>query len=203
MSASAAVSDEDAIAVQVQNEAQKLRLALDDYLERIRRLTFEEQLEYSSEDQISELIILVSQYSDAALQQALVMTVGIPKDQEGYTGRYPLHLACDTNAPVEVIQFFLQHEPTRQAVKHKDKWEDLPLHTACSRKDYTQVVQLLLEYDTTKETIWTPRYDGSLPIHTACRYVCCLSFCFSSFGTFTILAIFRIVLTLYFLSFPF
>ncbi len=160
------IADDDVI--NLQEEALKLRLALDEQLERVRSHTFQEQLDFSVEDQLSELIILVSQYSEQALEQALLMTVGSP-GQEGYTGRYPLHLACDTNAPVQVIQFFLQREPTKQAVKHKDKWEDLPLHTACSRKDYSQVVELLLEYDASKETILTPRYDGSLPIHTACR----------------------------------
>lgn len=152
------------------DEAQKLRIELDEQLLRVRSMTFQQQIQYSVDDQLSDLALLISQYSTEALEQALVMTIGATSPLDpSYTGRYPLHLACDTNAPVEVIRFFLQHEPTRQAVRHKDKWEDLPIHTACSRKDYTEVVKLLLEYDETKETIFTPRYDGSLPIHTACR----------------------------------
>ena len=112
-------------------EAQELRLALEIQLtERVRNLTFtdHQHLEGSDEEQLAEsfLTLLVSQYSDEALQKALVMEIGT-RDADGYTGRYPLHLACDTNAPVEIIQFFLQHEPTRNAVKHKDRWEDLPL----------------------------------------------------------------------------
>jgi hypothetical protein len=162
---------DEAEAAAIFAEATALRLALEDQLERVRSLNFEDQLVYSVDEQLSELILLVSEYSDEALEKALIMAIGSP-DDIGYTARYPLHLACDTNAPMEIIQFFLQHEPTRQAVQHKDKWEDLPLHTACSRKDYTLVVELLLEYDATKETVFTPRYDGSLPIHTACRYVC-------------------------------
>jgi len=166
-STSAPTNDDDDDANLVE-EAQKLRQELDDQLLRVRSLTFQEQLVSSVEEQLSDFLILISQYSNEALERALVMTIGTP-DDPSYTGRYPLHLACDTNAPVDMIRFLLKNEPTRQAVRHKDKWEDLPIHTACSRKDYTQVVELLLEYDECKETIFTPRYDGSLPIHTACR----------------------------------
>lgn len=155
-------------AAAIQHEARQLRLDLEDQLLRVRSLTFGEQMDYSVEEQMSQLLLLISQYSDQALAQALIMTLG-NRGEDNFTGRFPLHLACDTNAPVEVIRFFLQHEPTRQAVRHRDKWEDLPLHTACSRKHYMEVVQLLVEYDDTKETIYTSRYDGSLPIHTACR----------------------------------
>jgi ankyrin repeat protein len=165
---------ERADALLMEQEAMSLRLALDAQLEKVRSWSFgglhqpNPPLEYSVEEQLSELILLVSQHSDEALAKALIMTIGQPGDPD-YTGRYPLHLACDTNAPFQVIQFFLQHEPTKQALLHKDKWDDLPLHTACSRKDYANVVELLLQYDDSKQSVYTKRYDGSLPIHTACR----------------------------------
>ena len=155
-----------------EQEALTLRLALDAQLEKVRSLSFGDNhqvpLQYSVDEQLSELMLLISGYSEKVVQRALIMTIGRPGDPD-YTGRYPLHLACDLNAPFQVIQLFLQMEPTRQAVLHKDKWEDLPLHTACSRKDYTQVAEILLQYDHSKQSVMTKRYDGSLPIHTACR----------------------------------
>lgn len=154
--------------VEEEEEVVALRVALDVQLEKVRSLSFGDELEYSVDEQVSELLLLLSSYSDQVVQRALVRTIGQPGDPE-YTGRYPLHLACDTNAPFQVIQLFLQLEPTKQAVLHKDKWDDLPLHTACSRKDYTQVVELLLQYDESNQSVVTKRYDGSLPIHTACR----------------------------------
>jgi len=150
-----------------------LRLALEVQLEKVRSLQFgghHPELEYSVEEQISEILLLLSQYSEKAIHMAMIKTIGRRGDPE-YTGRCPLHLACDTNAPFQVIHILLQMEPTRTAILHRDKWEDLPLHTACSRKDYTEVVELLLQYDNSKRSVITKRYDGSLPIHTACRYV--------------------------------
>lgn len=123
----------------------------------------------SEEDLLCELVVLTSSYSQRILQRALVTTIG-EEGEEGYTGRFPLHLACDVNAPVSMIQFLLQAEAApHRSVLHEDKWKDLPLHTACSRKKYTAVVELLLQYDATKQSVLTPRFDGSLPLHTACR----------------------------------
>ena len=162
----------DVEAVIFEQEAITLRLALDAQLEKVRSLSFGDHhdvpFEYSVDEQLSELMLLISGYSEQVVQRALILTIGRPGDPE-YTGRYPLHLACDLNAPFQVVQLFLQMEPTRQAVLHKDKWDDLPLHTACSRMNYTQVAELLLQYDHAKQSVLTKRYDGSLPIHTACR----------------------------------
>jgi Ankyrin repeats (3 copies) len=162
----------DVEAVIFEQEAITLRLALDAQLEKVRSLSFGDHhdvpFEYSVDEQLSELMLLISGYSEQVVQRALILTIGRPGDPE-YTGRYPLHLACDLNAPFQVVQLFLQMEPTRQAVLHKDKWDDLPLHTACSRMNYTQVAELLLQYDPSKQSVLTKRYDGSLPIHTACR----------------------------------
>lgn len=150
-------------------EALELRNALEVQLERARSLTFDEQLELCVEEQLSELVLLVSQYSEEVVQKAMLMTTVSHDDDPTYTGRYPLNLACDTNSPVEIIEFFLRNDPTESSVHHKDKWGDLPIHTACSRQNYTEVVKLLLHSESSKSTIFTARVDGSLAIHTACR----------------------------------
>lgn len=154
---------------QVSNDARALRLALEDELERVRRLPAQEQAEVSAEDRLESLVMLTSKYLNQAVQQAMLMTC--PMND---SGRFPLHLACDTNAPPAVISFLLQSDTTKQSVHHKDKWGDLPLHTACSRallgQDYVEVVRMLLDHDTdNKRTIQTSSVVGSLPIHTACR----------------------------------
>lgn len=154
---------------EVELAALELRIALEDRLERARSMSFEEHVELSTDEELSDLVVLVSQYSEEAIQKAMVMTTVPNSDDISFTGRYPLNLACDTNAPLPIIQFFLRNDPTQQSVKHKDKWGDLPIHTACSRQNYAEVVQLLLESDLSKSTIFMARMDGSLPIHTACR----------------------------------
>ena len=47
--------------------------------------------------------------------------------------RLPIHLACDKNAPLEVLQCFLEADVEKRSIREKDRWGDLPLHTACSR----------------------------------------------------------------------
>ena len=164
-----AVDGDTIVSSEVELEALELRLALEDRLERARSMSFEEHILFSVDEELSDLILLVSQYSEESMQKAMVMTAVQNSDDLSYTGRYPLNLACDTNAPLPIIQFFLRNDPTQNSVKHKDKWGDLPIHTACSRRNYSEVVQLLLESDPSKSTIFMARMDGSLPIHTACR----------------------------------
>ena len=164
--------------VAIEDQARALRAALDDQLEQVRSLSFEDQLELSVDEQLAQFLLITSQYPDEALKRAVLRTnhhrehggshaaggIGTSSD----TQRLPLHLACDTNAPLEIIRWLLDQDPGCSSLVHKDKWGDLPLHTACSRKD-VEVVRLLVERDTTKETILTKDNHGALPIHMACR----------------------------------
>lgn len=168
------------------SDARALRLALDVQLEHVRSLSEEDRLALSVDEQLAQFLMITSQYSEEALQKAVLMTNHQEDDNDtAVTGgildnnnnnnntdtqRLPIHLACDTNAPIEIIRWLLDQDPNHASILRKDKWGDLPLHTACSRKD-VGVVRLLVEADVTKETILTKDNDGSLPIHMACRYV--------------------------------
>ena len=172
---SAEVGSVAATAAATEEQAQELRAALDGQLERVRSLSLEEQLleEWSVDEQLAQLIVLVSSYPEDALKKAVLMTHP-PNDNNQdpysttYSGRLPIHLACDTNAPTAIIQWLLDNDENKESIRRKDRWGDLPLHTACSRKD-VDVVRLLLESDSDKSTILTKDNYGALPIHMACR----------------------------------
>ena len=172
-----------------EQQVQELRAALDEQLELVRSLSDEEQLlEWSVEEQLANMVMIASRYPQEILYQAVLTTYPPPpattssssSSDQGttptttttttYTGRLPLHLACDTNAPIEIIRWLLDHDINKESILVKDKWGDLPIHTACSRQN-VEVVKLLLDHDIDKSTILTPDYDGALPIHMACRYV--------------------------------
>jgi hypothetical protein len=143
--------------------AQQLRLALDDLME----TTFVNTPDAIEEIKLEQFLMLVSQYNDDAIKLCITMTK--PRDDDNdadadaddndqqtsssswYTGRLPIHLACDKSAPIEVIRWLLDADLTKQTLRVADKWGDLPLHTICSRhgiqKNIVEIVQLLLEYD--------------------------------------------------------
>ncbi len=73
-----------------------------------------------------EFVEIISRYSFQALQAAVLMTYDESK-------RLPIHLACDKNAPIEVLRCFLDADKDKVSIRVSDKWGDLPLHTACSR----------------------------------------------------------------------
>ena len=179
------------------SDSRALRLALDVQLEHVRSLSEEDRLGFTVDEQLAQFLMITSQYSEEALQKAVLMTNYHGDDDNNNTvtnvlldnnnnnnnntdtQRLPIHLACDTNAPIDIIRWLLDQDPKHASILRKDKWGDLPLHTACSRKD-VDVVRLLVEADVTKETILTKDNDGSLPIHMACRYVLfvkCITFC--------------------------
>ncbi|CAB9509026.1 Inherit from meNOG: ankyrin 3, node of Ranvier (ankyrin G) [Seminavis robusta] len=166
--------------VATEEQARDLRAAIDGQLELVRSLSIDEQLEWTVEEQLAQMVMIVSQYPEGALQQAVLMTHPPSAEEEGansvappttatFSGRLPIHLACDTNAPIEIIRWLLEHDERKESILRKDKWGDLPIHTACSRKD-VEVVRLLLESDSDKSTIVTKDNTGALPIHMACRY---------------------------------
>jgi len=180
MTANVPSQSEETAASCTEEQAQALRAALDDELERVRSLSLEDHLEFSAEDQLMQLVVLTTLYPDDALSKAVLMTHPPFSEDDttniinntSYSGRLPIHLACDTNAPIEIIQWLLEHDKTdnKRSILQRDKWGDLPIHTACSRKD-TSVVKLLLESDSDNKTIMIKDNDGALPIHMACRYV--------------------------------
>lgn len=116
-----------------------------------------------------EFLLLISQYPEEALNGAVLMTAA-ETTGSSFSGRLPIHLACDNHAPVGVIRMLLDSDSQRTTILRPDRWGDLPIHTACSRSDFLEVIKLLLEMDTEKESIFIKDENGSLPLHMACRY---------------------------------
>lgn len=118
------------------------------------------------EDQLhADLTGLLGRHHSDVVLQALLMTAVEDPCHPNYTGRYPLHLACDVVGSPRIVAALLQHERTVTkgtrrtrrsssssssscSVRTKDRWGDLPLHTACSRGvPYVPVVRMLLDHD--------------------------------------------------------
>ncbi|KAL3933575.1 MAG: hypothetical protein SGBAC_010333 [Bacillariaceae sp.] len=127
--------------------------------------------EWHDEDQTLEekFLMLVSRFPEEALQGAVLLTAQ-EKTDSSFSGRLPIHLACDNSAPIGVIRWLLDSDKDKTSILQPDKWGDLPIHTACSRKEVLEVVKLLLECDAKKTSIYIKDEAGSLPIHMACRY---------------------------------
>ena len=146
--------------------ARKLRLALDDLME----TTFVNTPDKIAEVKLEQFLMLVSQYDDDAIRlcpQTTKPQLDLKQQQEGqggrstssdggtssswYTGRLPIHLACDKSAAIDVIKWLLDNDKTKHTIRIPDKWGDLPLHTVCRRsgieKQQLDVVKLLLEAD--------------------------------------------------------
>ena len=159
----------------------ELRAELEDFFDRFSLFGAQESAIVPFDVQFDTL---VSAYTTDAISQALLLTyppfVDDNDDSPLYTGRLPIHLACDTGAPLSVIEWLIRHDVDKRSIRTPDKWGDLPLHTACARRGYTAVIQRLLEADgddngataSTKitQTLWTRDVSGMLPLHMACRY---------------------------------
>ncbi|KAL7525053.1 hypothetical protein ACHAXR_001672 [Thalassiosira sp. AJA248-18] len=149
-------------------EARSLRAQLDHLLERFRGDTVIEGVGATNLVQEvrlaleEEFIVLISTYSEDVLQMAVLMVFDDSK-------RLPIHLACDKNAPLSIMQSLLEADVDKVSTGVPDKWGDLPLHTACSRHQ-TEVVKLLVDSDVSKKSLFTKAANGSLPIHAAARY---------------------------------
>ncbi|KAL3909917.1 MAG: hypothetical protein SGILL_007897 [Bacillariaceae sp.] len=163
-------------------QSRQLRGGLEDFMERLRRFSNEDHVMESFEE---DFCLLISQYPDECLQQAVLLTdwclledaiVDDNNDSNNTnnttseaTLRLPIHLACDNNAPVSIIRRLLEADVENKTILQPDKWGDLPIHTACSRNNF-EVIQLLLEADVNKQTLHVKDVHESLPLHMAARY---------------------------------
>ena len=149
-------------------EARSLRIQLDHLLERFRGDTIIEGAGAVALVQevrlalVDEFVELLSNYSEEDLEHACLMTYDDSM-------RLPIHLACDKNAPLLILQRLLDADVEKVSPRKPDKWGDLPLHTACSRHQ-TEVVSLLVDSDASKQSLYTKADNGSLPLHAAVRY---------------------------------
>lgn len=145
----------------------ELRDELEFLFEQARASLFDWDEEEKSLEE--RFLLLVSRYPEEALRGAVVMTAQETPDSS-FSGRLPIHLACDNNAPIGVIRWLLDSDIDKTSILKPDKWGDLPIHTACSRTDFLEVIKLLLTCDVEKRSIFVKDENGSLPIHMACRY---------------------------------
>jgi len=85
--------------------------------------------------------------------------------QQDDTGAVPFHVACRTDAPVEVLELLLQEYPG--AVRIADNRGSLPMHVACSADAPSRaVLQLLLDRSPT--ALHARDHSVALPMHCLC-----------------------------------
>jgi len=84
-------------------------------------------------------------------------------------GRYPLHLACQKNAPPNVISSLIEADESKEVILEKTKsLGRLPIHIACdNRKASSHVIELLLKADVNRSSIFKTSTVGHLPLHLA------------------------------------
>lgn len=120
----------------------QLRLELDTLLERFRSetlITDSPELIAEILDAIqSEFVEIISKYPHSTLQKAVLLT-------HDESLRLPIHLACDKNAPIDILKCFLDADKEKISLRKTDKWGDLPLHTACSRHQTEGAISLLVD----------------------------------------------------------
>jgi ankyrin repeat protein len=146
--------------------SRELRDELEFLFQKARSNLFDRFYEEKTLDE--RFLLLVSRYPEEALNGAVLMTAQETPDCS-FSGRLPIHLACEYSAPIGVIRWLLESDTDKTSILKPDKWGDLPIHTACSRT-HLEVIKLLLMCDVDKRTIFVKDENGSLPIHMACRY---------------------------------
>ena len=105
------------------------------------------------------------------LLQALVDRSPLLLQSVDENGDTPLHVACETNAPIQVTRFMLETDevPVRMA----NRAGALPVHASCGAASAApvpseDVIQLLLERGGAG-TLRVRDVRGGLPVHVACR----------------------------------
>ena len=85
-------------------------------------------------------------------------------------GRLPIHVACQTDAPVEVLTALVELDPA--TLHMADFAGDLPLHVWCRYysewPDYFIALQYLVETGGGIDTLAARNRDGALPLHVLC-----------------------------------
>jgi ankyrin repeat protein len=84
------------------------------------------------------------------------------------TGKLPIHIACQTNAPVEVLALILELDPTTLHIA--DYTGALPIHLLCGTLSATEYasVRYLVEQGGVG-TLAARNRRGLLPLHVLCR----------------------------------
>ena len=114
----------------------------------------------------SVLLSLIESYDWAA---TLTRITTHPSESRiiGEEGRFPLHLACDHDAPVVVIQALLKAYPKAALRVGSSKMS--PLHITCSSSHASVHVMRVLLEGGPPEQLTLRDLDGDTPLHAACR----------------------------------
>ena len=86
--------------------------------------------------------------------------------QKDIFSRNPLHLACDGNASLEVIELLLKKYP-KAVLGKTSTMELIPLHIACNRKAKIEVIRALIDADHDMGTLNARSIIERLPLHMA------------------------------------
>eukprot|EP01083_Nonionella_stella_P103216 294621_1 len=90
--------------------------------------------------------------------------LGVHMREEAFQ-RLPLHIACQTNAPIETVEALTCHYP--EAARVKDCIGRLPIHYACSHDAPSAVIEMLLREFPASAGCGDD--NGWIPIHVASR----------------------------------
>jgi len=101
--------------------------------------------------------LLVDAYPDAVLQPDLY-------------GRYPLHIACDSDTSIDVVNILLMADtssPKVTILRKTHTFGYLPIHLACYKGAPNTIIEALLNADWHGLTVITTTKNGQLPLHLA------------------------------------
>lgn len=79
--------------------------------------------------------------------------------------RVPLHIACLTNASVDVVECLLRYYP--EGARCKDSIGRLPIHYACAHDVEEEIIEMLIR--AFPASAGCSDNNGWLPLHVACR----------------------------------
>jgi len=84
-------------------------------------------------------------------------------------GRYPLHIACDSNTSAKVVTTLIKADTTSEAITSATKkFELLPIHFACYQDNTSEsILKALLDADKDGLSVVTPTVYNQLPLHIA------------------------------------
>ena len=82
------------------------------------------------------------------------------------SGMLPIHIACQTKAPVEVLALILEHDPTTLHIA--DSNGNLPLHECCCGDVVDSSVRFIVEQGGVGTLAARNSHEGALPLHILC-----------------------------------
>lgn len=127
-------------------------------------------IENSEWESVLELLKSPKEYLDVRKEDNLASIPYIVKDAYGavLSCKLPLHLACQMNTPVEVMEELLRSYPL--AAFYKGNGDSLPIHFACANGLSVDVIELLLRAHPL--SVYEKDIDGNDPIFYARESSC-------------------------------